>query len=94
MKTACYSRRNINVEEIYFPEAIINNQIVDDSVEKILSGKSLEPLKITEGKQDQLDYIYQLASPITLRDILSLAVAKRVRELRPNKYSYVLCHVM
>ena len=94
METTSYSKRNINVEEIHFPEAIIDNQLVDEYVEEILRGEPLKPLKITEDEHNQQGPVYQLALPITPKDILFLAVAKKIRKLMPNKYSYVLCHVM
>ncbi len=88
-----HTEKSISVKHIRSPKIAIDEQLVDKFVQEIFNGRHLNPLKVVTVGYNSWNPVYELASPVRKKDALSLAVAKKARELKPSEYSHIVCYV-
>ena len=87
------TEKNISVKHIRSPKVTFDRQVIDKLVQEVLGGRNLSPLKVTKAGYENWDPVYELATPVQTKDALSLAVAKRVQEIKPKEHSHIVCYV-
>ncbi len=88
-----HPKKSISIKHIRSPKVAFDKQVIDKLVQEVIGGRSLSPLKVTKAGYENWDPVYELATPVQPKDALSLAVAKRVQEIRPNENSHMVCYV-